>query len=140
MPLEEGEKASAACCFDAPEAGEAVPADACPGRGSDEVCGASWVTKGGDAKRGWGKAVTFAQAEQICKNWGYRLCTMEEVQDGELSGIAPYQDQWSPYAWTSTVADKCGNGRVPPYECLPCDEEKPQGRSCCIFMDAVTER
>ena len=27
----------------------------------------------------------------------------------------------------------------PQYQCLPCDSEKPEGLSCCIWMDQVTE-
>ena len=47
------------------------------------------MSKGEHRWRGKGVQETFATAEAMCKGWGYRLCTLEEVHDGELGGLEP---------------------------------------------------
>ena len=69
------------------------------GHGADEVCGSSLGCSG---------LLDYAAAKQFCQAAGARLCTYDEVRDGEVSGTGCSYDINT--IWTQTPCDAGDDG------------------------------
>ena len=76
----------------------------------DSVCGGTIDGSGQGGPSGCSGSVSFDAALDICQDAGARLCTLEEVQNGEAAGSGCNYD--AELVWTQTRCDESGTFKV----------------------------